>query len=90
MSYKPVRDRGVYRAAANPKSAIHSWALKLVNGRHSESLVKALSGLLAWHYRDKGNECIMQKLVYADNPLLGMLRDDSPTGKYIPVPLKHK
>lgn len=62
----PERDRGVYRAAANPKSPLHAWAKKLVEGLGS------YSGILAWCYRDR-RSFGMKDLVYAENPFLKML-----------------
>lgn len=81
--YKPIRDRGVYRADANSKSPNHKWASKLVKG------LGTVPGLLAWIYRDKGRKSIMAELVYADNPLLKLIKkEEGWSSKYQPVPLK--
>jgi hypothetical protein len=63
--YYPKRDRGVYRAAANVKSPLHSWAKGLVN-----SLKKGgTAGALRWVYRDMDDFSI-KSVVYSINPLI--------------------
>ncbi len=68
-TYKPIRDRGVYRAAANKNSINHQWALRLV-----QELDRGFSGLLWWFYRQKGERDIMAELIYDKNPFLSFLK----------------
>lgn len=80
--YYPKRDRGVYRAAANPNSPIHGWGLDLVTSLKN----KGISGLLKWCYRNSG-DFSMSDLVYKDNPFLAMFEKSKDwVGEYIPIP----
>ncbi len=57
--YKPIRDRGVYRAARNPNNPNYKWAERLVNLKQTNTL----NGVFAWCYRDKGNRRIVDGLI---------------------------
>jgi hypothetical protein len=88
-TYKPVRDRGVYRAAANPRSVNHAWATELVNGLRDKAGGALMAGLLAWCCRDRGREDFIAALVYKENPFLSLIKKDGGfSGGYVPVPLK--
>ncbi len=80
-TYKPVRDRGVYRAAANPKNPNHKWAKDLVDS-------SGTIGVMRWIYRQRGWVNLMKELVYSKNPFLSLVDRDGLPGAYLPVPLK--
>lgn len=70
MSDKPKRDRGVYRAAANPANPNHEWAKPLVEAFRSGRALDALK----WLFKYRGYPDIMSDVVYADNPLLQLVQ----------------
>jgi hypothetical protein len=77
-SGKPKRDRGVYRAVANPNNVNHAWAVGLIKNLNTSL------GVLRWVYRD---EDLLKDLVYKDNRFFSIIKKASDlVGKYIPVP----
>ncbi len=79
--YYPKRDRGVHRAAANPKSPLHAWATRLLLNKGT--FAQALKML----YRDRGDFSLAD-LVFKENPFFKLLNSGGNRGVYPPVPLK--
>lgn len=63
--YRPVRDRGVWRAIANPKNPNHSWAMSINQG--------GLKGLFRWVYREKGYDNPIAAMLYDSTSLWASL-----------------
>lgn len=83
--YYPKRDRGVYRAAANPNNPHHLWGKKLVDGLKGPNLINALR----WLYRERGFDSILRDLVYSENPFFKLIKKTSDwAGDYIPIKFK--
>lgn len=76
----PTRWKGFYRALKRNEE----WAIKLKGNFE----VTSLPFLMKWAYAHPAKEGVLNKMIYAENPLIKMIKkQDSYEGKYIPIPL---